>query len=125
MEIHPIRTEADCDAAVAEIERLWGAEPGTDDGDKLDILATLVEKYENEHWPIDTARVDPIDMLNYLIEEGGHTQAEFAELLGSRSRASEILNRRRALTVEMIFRISEAWKVPAELLVRPYRLSAA
>lgn len=125
MEIHPIRTEADYDAAVAEIERLWGAEPGTDDGDKLDILATLVEKYENEHWPIDTARVDPIDMLNYLINEGGHTQAELAELLGSRSRASEILNRRRALTVVMIFRISEAWKVPAELLVRPYRLKAA
>lgn len=125
MEIRPIRNEADYEAAVAEIDRLWGAEPGTDDGDKLDILATLVEKYENEHWPIDTARVDPIDMLNYLIDEGGHTQAELAELLGSRSRASEILNRRRALTVEMIFRISEAWKVPAELLIRPYRLKAA
>lgn len=125
MDIHPIRTEADYDAAVAEIERLWGAEAGTDDGDKLDILATLVEKYENEHWPIDTARVDPVDMLNYLIDEGGHTQAELAELLGSRSRASEILNRRRALTVEMIFRISEAWKVPAELLIRPYRLKVA
>lgn len=64
-------------------------------------------------------------MLNYLIDEGGHTQAELAELLGSRSRASEILNRRRALTVEMIFWISEAWKVPAELLIRPYRLKAA
>ncbi|PSO28848.1 type II toxin-antitoxin system HigA family antitoxin [Bradyrhizobium sp. MOS002] len=125
MEIHPIRTEADYDAAVAEIERLWGAEPGTDDGDKLDILATLVEKYETSHWPIDVSRLDPIDMLNYLIDEGGHTQAELAELLGSRSRASEILNRRRALTVEMIFRISEAWKVPAELLVKPYRLKAA
>lgn len=125
MEIHPIRTEADYDAAVAEIERLWGAEPGTDDGDKVDILATLVEKYEGEHWPIDTSRVDPIDMLNYLINEGGHTQAELAELLGSRSRASEILNKRRALTVEMIFRICEAWKVPAELLVKPYRLKAA
>jgi HTH-type transcriptional regulator / antitoxin HigA len=125
MEIHPIRTEADYDAAVAEIEQLWGAEPGTDDGDKLDILATLVEKYETSHWPIDVSRLDPIDMLNYLIDEGGHTQAELAELLGSLSRASEILNRRRALTVEMIFRISEAWKVPAELLVKPYRLNAA
>lgn len=125
MEIHPIRTAADYEAAVAEIDRLWGAESGTDDGDKLDILATLVEKYESEHWPIDTSRVDPIDMLNYLIDEGGHTQVELAELLGSRSRASEILKRRRALTVEMIFRISEAWKVPAELLIRPYRLKAA
>jgi len=125
MEIHPIRTESDYDAAVAEIERLRDAEPGTDEGDKLDILATLVEKYETAHWPIDVSRLDPIDMLSYLIDEGGHTQAELAELLGSRSRASEILNRRRALTVEMIFRISEAWKVPAELLVKPYRLKAA
>ncbi|MBI5264781.1 MAG: helix-turn-helix domain-containing protein [Bradyrhizobium sp.] len=125
MEIRPIRTQADYEAAIAEIDRLWGAEPGTDDGDKLDILATLVEKYENEHWPIDTSRVDPIDMLSYLIDEGGHTQAELAELLGSRSRASEILNRKRALTVEMIFKICEAWRVPAELLIRPYQLNAA
>ena len=125
MEIRPIRTEADYEAAVAEIDRLWGAELGTDDGDKLDILATLVEKYENAHWPMDVSRIDPIDMLNYLIDEGGHTQAELAELLGSRPRASEILNRRRALTVEMIYKISEAWKVPAELLIKPYRLRAA
>lgn len=125
MEIHPIRTEADYEAAIAEIERLWNAEPGSDDGDKLDILATLVERYENEHWPIDLSRVDPIDVLSYLIEEGGHTQAELAELLGSRSRASEILNRRRALTVEMIHKINTEWKVPAELLIKPYRLKAA
>jgi HTH-type transcriptional regulator/antitoxin HigA len=125
MEIHPIRSQADYDAAVAEIERLWDAEPRTDDGDKLDILATLVEKYENERWPIDTSRLDPIDMLDYLITEGGHTQAELAQLLGSRSRASEILNRRRALTVEMIHKISTEWKVPAELLIKPYRLKAA
>jgi HTH-type transcriptional regulator / antitoxin HigA len=125
MEIRPIRSQADYDAAVAEIERLWNADPGTDDGDKLDILATLVEKYENERWPIDTSRVDPVDMLIYLIEEGGHTQAEFAELLGSRSRASEILNRRRALTVDMIHKLNTAWKIPAELLIKPYRLKAA
>jgi HTH-type transcriptional regulator / antitoxin HigA len=125
MEIHPIRSQADYDAAVAEIERLWDADPGTDDGDKLDILATLIEKYENEHWPIDTSRVDAVDMLIYLIEEGGHTQAELAELLGSRSRASEILNRRRALTVEMIHKLNAEWKIPAELLIRPYRLKAA
>jgi HTH-type transcriptional regulator/antitoxin HigA len=125
MEIRPIRSQADYDAAVAEIERLWDAEPRTDDGDKLDILATLVEKYENERWPIDTSRHDPIDMLDYLITDGGHTQAELAQLFGSRSRASEILNRRRALTVEMIHKISTEWKVPAELLIKPYRLKAA
>jgi HTH-type transcriptional regulator/antitoxin HigA len=125
MDIHPIRSEADYDAAVAEIDRLWDAAPGTDDGDKLDILATLVEKYENERCPIDSSRVDPIDMLTYLIEEGGHTQAELAELLGSRSRASEVLNRKRALTVEMIHKLNTEWKVPAEILIRPYRLKAA
>ena len=125
MEIRPIRNQADYEAAVGEIERLWDAVPGTDDGDKLDILATLVEKYENERWPIDTSRVDPIDMLNYLIEDGGHTQAELSELLGSRSRASEILNRRRALTVEMIHKLNTEWKIPAELLIKPYRLKAA
>jgi HTH-type transcriptional regulator/antitoxin HigA len=125
MEIRPIRTEADYVAAIAEVERLWDAEPATDDGDKLDILATLVEKYENEHWPIDTSRVDPVDLLNYLVTEAGHTQAELADLLGSRSRASEVLNRKRALTVEMIHKISTEWKVPAELLIKPYRLNAA
>ncbi len=125
MDIHPIRSEADYEAAVAEIERLWDAEPGSDDSDKLDILATLVERYENQRWPADLAQIDPIDVLNYLIEEGGHTQAELAELLGSRSRASEILNRKRALTVEMIHKLYTEWKVPAELLITPYRLKAA
>jgi HTH-type transcriptional regulator / antitoxin HigA len=94
-----------------------------DGGDKLDILATLVEKYEKNHWPIvDTS--DPVDLLNYAIEELGHSQAELAELLGSRSRASEILGRRRPLTVEMIHKISQAWKIPADLLVRPSRVAA-
>jgi HTH-type transcriptional regulator/antitoxin HigA len=125
MEIRSIRTEADYDAAIAEIDRLWKAEPGTDDGDKLSILAILVEKYENERWPVDTSRLDPVDMLNYLVTDAGHTQAELAELLGSRSRASEILSRKRALTVDMIHKISTAWKVPAELLIKPYRLKAA
>jgi HTH-type transcriptional regulator/antitoxin HigA len=105
------------------IERLWGAALGTEEGDKLDILATLVEKYEDGRWPnIDVT--DPIDLLNYAIEELGHSQAELAELLGSRSRASELLNRRRPLTVEMIHKISEAWKIPADLLVKPSRVAA-
>jgi HTH-type transcriptional regulator / antitoxin HigA len=125
MEIRPIRTEADYDAAIAEIDRLWKAEPGTDDGDKLSILAMLVEMYENERWPVDTSRLDPVDMLNYLVTDAGHTQAELAELLGSRSRASEVLSRKRALTVDMIHKISTAWKVPAELLIKPYRLKVA
>src|ERR1700675_2447196 len=123
MEIHPIRNDDDHAAALREIEKLWGAAPGTEDGDKLDILATLVEKYEETRWPnVDVS--DPIDLLNYAIEELGHSQAELAELLGSRSRASELLNRRRPLTVEMIHKINQAWKIPADLLVRPSRVAA-
>ena len=123
MEIHPIRNDEDHAAAIREIEKLWGADSGSEEGDKLDILATLVEKYEERRWPnADTS--DPIDLLNYAITEPGHSQQELADLLGSRSRASEILNRRRPLTVEMIHKISEAWKIPADLLVKPVRLAA-
>jgi HTH-type transcriptional regulator / antitoxin HigA len=79
-----------------------------------------------KRWPIETAkRFDPIDVLNYAIDELGHTQAELAELLKSRSRASKILSRRRPLTVDMIHKISKAWKIPADLLVRPYRIEGA
>lgn len=125
MDIRPIRNDRDHQAALAEIERLWGAKPGTDDGDKLDVLVTLAEKYEESRWPVSEPRWDPVDVLKYAVEELGHTQAELAELLGSRSRASEILARRRVLTVEMIRRISDRWKIPANLLIKPYRRKAA
>jgi HTH-type transcriptional regulator/antitoxin HigA len=123
MDIRPIRNDDDHAAALAEIERLWGATAGSEEADKLDILVTLVEKYEEARWPVDDG-CDPIDLLHFAISELGHTQAELAELLGSRSRASELLNRKRALTVEMIHSISEAWKIPADLLVRPSRAAA-
>ena len=126
MEIRLIRTDEDHRAALAEIESLWDAEEGTEAGDKLDVLVTLVEAYETKRWPLEAeSEFDPIDVLRFAIDEWGHTQAELAELLGSRSRASEILARRRALTVEMIHTISEAWKIPADLLVRPYRVERA
>jgi len=124
MEIHPIRNDDDLAAAIREIEKLWGAAAGTEEGDKLDILSTLVEKYEDGRWPsIDIS--DPVDLLIYAIEELGHSQAELADLLGSRSRASELLNRRRSLTVEMIYKINQAWKIPADLLVKPSRIVGA
>jgi HTH-type transcriptional regulator / antitoxin HigA len=124
MDFHPILTDEDHRAALKEIESLWGSKKKLD-AYRMDILVTMVEAYEREHWPVDTSRVDPIDMLTYLIDEGGHTQAELGELLGSRPRASEILNRKRALTVEMIHKISEAWKIPAELLIKPYKIVKA
>jgi len=126
MDIRPIRTDQDHRAALAEIEACWGAPEGTEESDKLDVLVALVESYEARRWPIKSDQnFDPIDVLHYAIEELGHNQSELGELLGSRSRASEILSRRRALTVEMIHKISEAWKIPADLLVRPYKIERA
>ena len=126
MEIRPIRTDDDHRAALAEIDACWGAAEGTEEGDRLDVLLALVDIYEAKRWPIDIDEgFDPIDVLDYAIEELGHAQAELAEILGSRSRASEILARRRALTVDMIHKISEAWKIPADLLVRPYKIERA
>ena len=123
--INPIRNDDDHRAALAEIERLWGAPEGSEDGDKLDVLATLVERYEEARWPAEQPDWDPVDVLQYAIREMGHTQSELAELLGSRSRASEILNRQRVLTVDMIHRISEGWHVPAALLIKPYKAMEA
>ncbi|HZZ60611.1 MAG TPA: helix-turn-helix domain-containing protein [Roseiarcus sp.] len=126
MEIRPIRTDEDHRAALAEIGAYWGAPEGTEEGDKLDVLFALVDAYEEKRWPIDLdENFDPVDVLSHAIEELGHTQAELAELLGSRSRASEILARRRALTVEMIHKISKTWNIPADLLVRPYKIERA
>jgi HTH-type transcriptional regulator / antitoxin HigA len=125
MEIRPIRSDDDHKAALAEVDRLWGAETGTEAGDKLDVLLTLVEKYEEAHWPIDDPNWDPVDVLQHAIDEMGHSQAELGRILKSRSRASEILNRERTLTLEMIRAISEAWQIPAALLIKPYRARVA
>jgi HTH-type transcriptional regulator/antitoxin HigA len=126
MEIRPIRTDKDHRAALAEIDACWGAPEGTERGDRLDVLLALVDAYEEKRWPINIdENFDPIEVLNHAIEELGHTQAELAELLGSRSRASEILSRRRPLTVDMIHKVSKTWKIPADLLVRPYKIEHA
>jgi HTH-type transcriptional regulator/antitoxin HigA len=125
MQIRPIRTSKDHRAALAEIDKLWGASSGTPEGDKLDILVTLVETYEERPWPLRRRRrFDPVDVLCYAIEELGHSQAELADILGSRSRASEVLARRRRLTLKMIQKINASWKIPADLLVQPYRIAA-
>jgi len=122
MEIRPIRSAEDHREALREIERLWGAQEGTPEGDKLEVLATLVEAYEERHYPVPDA--DPVDILEYAIRDMGRSQAELAELLGSRPRASEVLSRKRRLTVEMIAKISAAWHIPAEALIGPYRAKA-
>jgi HTH-type transcriptional regulator/antitoxin HigA len=115
MNIRPIHNDDDHVAALREIERLWGAEPGTPDGDALDILATLVERYEEERFPIPVA--DPVDVLREVMEARGYTRKDLAEVLGSQSRATEILSRKRTLSVDHIRRLSRSWRVPAEALL--------
>lgn len=121
MQLKPIRTEADYEAALAEIERLMEAEPATSEGDRLDILTTLVEAYEAEHHPIDAP--DPIAALEYFMEQRGISRADLVPLLGSRSRVSEILNRRRRLTLEMAWRLHRELGMPAEAVIKPYDLA--
>ena len=123
MDIHPIVTDADHEAALRQIDELWGAEPGTAGAAALDALATLVQAYEEKRWPRQT--LDPIETLIASMQWNDRTQADLAQLLGSRSRASEILNRKRALTVDMIHKLQSEWGIPAELLIRPYKLDAA
>lgn len=123
MEIRPIRTNDDLTAALARIDALWGKEPGTPEGDELDILVDLVEHYESKHFPVEP--MEPIDLLRTHMETTARTQADLAALLGSRPRASEVLNRKRALTVDMIYRLSSEWHIPADCLVKPYHLAAA
>lgn len=120
MEIKPIRSEIDHRAAIAEVERLWGAAPDSADGDRLDVLATLVDAFERASPGLPD--LDPVELIRVTMDEEGHSQADLAAVLGSRSRASEILARRRALTLPMVHQISTAWRIPVALLVRPYRL---
>src|SRR3984957_17787625 len=120
MDIRPVRTDQDHRAALAAIEACWGAPEGTKEGDKLDGLLALVEIYETKRWPIEIDETfDPIDVLRYAIDELGHTQVELAELLGSRSRASEVLSRRRALRGEISQKTAEGGKFPPAFFVRP------
>lgn len=122
MEIRPIRNDEDHTDALREIERLWGSKPGTDQGDRLDILITLVDAYEERRWPI--AAADPVEAIKGSMTFEGRTQSDLAALLGSPSRASEVLKRKRPLTLSMIRRLNAEWHVPAELLVQPYELAS-
>lgn len=115
MNIRPIRNDEDHSAALAEIERLWGAEPASDDEAVLDALVTLVDAYEAKRWPMPQST--PLEILRYATSDMGHTQAELAHIIGSRSRASEILTGKREMTVEQIRKISRAWGISPALLV--------
>jgi HTH-type transcriptional regulator/antitoxin HigA len=120
--VRPIRTENDHDWAVAEVTKYFENEPavGTPDADRFVLLTDLIEAYEDKHYPIEAP--DPISLIADYIERTGKKQAALAEIIGSRSRASEIMNRKRALNVAQVFAISRAWGLPANELVKPYHL---
>lgn len=115
MDIRSIKNERDYNAAIRRIEELWGAQKNTPEGDELDLLATLVESYEMKHFPI--APPDPIDAIKFRMEQMGMTNADLIQYLGSQSRVSEILNRKRGLTLRMIKSLNKGLKIPAEILI--------
>jgi HTH-type transcriptional regulator / antitoxin HigA len=121
--LKPIRSKGDYEVAMAEIERLWGARSGTPEGDRLDILATLVDAYENEHYPMDPP--DPIEAIKFRMEQRGLTRKDLADILGSRTRVAEVLNRRRGLSINMIRRLHEKLGISVEVLIRPIRTKKA
>lgn len=121
--LKPLRTEADYEAALVEIEALWGAPAGTPKGDRLDILATLVDVYENEHYPMDPP--DPIEAIVFRMEQQGLTRKDLEGILGSRTRVAEVLNRRRGLSINMIRRLHDTLGISAEVLIRPTQTDRA
>ena len=122
-ELKPIRNTADHAAALAEIENLWGAKAGTPKGDRLDVLATLIDAYETETYPMDPP--DPIEAIQFRMEQLGLTRKDLEPLIGTRARVAEVMTRKRNLSIDMIRRLHDALGISAEVLIRPTRTSEA
>jgi HTH-type transcriptional regulator / antitoxin HigA len=116
-ELKPIRSEAEHASALEEVERLWGAPVGSAEGDRLDVLITLIEAYEAKHYPMDPP--DPIDAILFRMEAQGLTRRDLEPYIGSRARVSEVLNRQRGLSIDMIRRLHEGLGISADVLIRP------
>ena len=121
--LKPIRTEADYRRALVEVERIWGAKVGTPEGDRLDILATLIDAYEAEHHPIDLP--DPVEAIKFRMEQQGLSRKDLEPLIGTRTRVAEVLNRKRNLSVAMIRRLHDHLGISAEVLIQPSRKDEA
>jgi HTH-type transcriptional regulator / antitoxin HigA len=119
MEIKPIRTNADYERTLREVERLMDAKAGTAEEDRLDVLATLVDAYESKHFPIDPP--DPIEAIRFRLEQQGLDTRALVGVIGGRSRVYEVMQRKRALSLEMIRRLHERFGIPAEVLIGPIR----
>ena len=118
-DVKPIRSEADYEAALAEVERLWGARNGTPEGDRLDVLATLIDAYEAQHHPMDPP--DPVEAIRFRMEQQGLTRKDLEPMIGPRNRVADILNRKRGLSIEMIRQLHDKLGISAEVLIRPSR----
>ncbi len=122
-EMKPIRTEADYDAALDEVAALWGAASDTPEGDRLDVLATLIDVYEAKHHAMDPP--DPIEAIKFRMEQQGKTRRDLEVIIGSRTRIAEVLNRKRRLSIGMIRRLHDQLGISAEILIQPSREAAA
>ena len=118
-ELRPIRSEADHERALVELGKLWGAPSGSAEADRLDVLATLIDAYESEHYPMDPP--DPIEAIKFRMEQQGLTRKDLEPLIGTRARVAEVLNRRRALSIGMIRRLHDQLGISAEVLIRSSR----
>jgi HTH-type transcriptional regulator/antitoxin HigA len=121
--IRPLRSEAEYQAALAEIEHYFAREPepGSPEADRFELLALVIDDYEDKHWPIDPP--DPLDAIKFQMEMRGYSQADLGRTLGSRQRASDILRGKRPLTIQMVWKLYREWGIPAESLIRPRALS--
>jgi HTH-type transcriptional regulator/antitoxin HigA len=118
MKLKPIKSESDYNQALERLEQIFDAKKGTEQGDELEILGILIEKYENENFPIEMP--DPIEAIKFRMEQLNYTQNDLADLIGLKSRASEILNKKRKLSLEMIRKLNSKFGIPSEVLIQSY-----
>lgn len=123
MDIRPIKTENDYSVALKEAEQLFNVAPESPEGDRLEVLVTLIEAYEEKHYPISLP--DPVEAILYHIESRGLSRRDLVPFIGSRARVSEVLNRKRPLTIGMIRKLHTGLGIPAEVLIQPYSLEAS
>ena len=121
--IRPIRTKADHRWALKEVDRLWNANPGTPDGDRVEILVTLIEAYEDEHFPIEAP--DPISAIEFMLKQKGLSRRDLEPAIGSRGRVSEVMTRKRPLTLPMVRALNKLLGIPTEVLAQPYTTRTA
>jgi HTH-type transcriptional regulator/antitoxin HigA len=122
-DVKPIRTSKDHERAIKEVEALWGAKSGTPKGDRLDVLATLIDAWEAIHYPIDPP--DPIEAIKFRMEQQGLTRKDLEGIIGTRARIAEVLSGKRELSIAMIRRLNEQLGIRADVLIRPAKKRAA